>query len=89
MTERFIHTNYLARQKVQGGKSREQILPLGVVAIALGVVLLPDLSRRLAAGDLDGGRDSVGVYRSDELVAYERDDADRRDDSYRDYQWSG
>ncbi len=33
-------------------------LPLGVVAIALGVVLLPDLSRRLAAGDLDGGRDA-------------------------------
>lgn len=31
-------------------------LPLGVVAIALGVVLLPDLSRRLAAGDDAGGR---------------------------------
>ncbi|MEX5728272.1 putative peptidoglycan lipid II flippase [Rhodovulum iodosum] len=33
-------------------------LPLGVVAIAIGVVLLPDLSRRLAAGDEDGGRAS-------------------------------
>ncbi|SMX39093.1 murein biosynthesis integral membrane protein MurJ [Octadecabacter ascidiaceicola] len=33
-------------------------LPLGVVAIALGVVLLPDLSRRLAAGDEVGGRDA-------------------------------
>ena len=33
-------------------------LPLGVVAIAIGVVLLPDLSRRLAAGDLDGGRNA-------------------------------
>jgi len=33
-------------------------LPLGVVAIALGVVLLPDLSRRLAAGDDAGGRDA-------------------------------
>lgn len=31
-------------------------LPLGVVAIAIGVVLLPDLSRRLAAGDETGGR---------------------------------
>jgi cell division protein FtsL len=35
MTERFIHTNYLARQKVQGAKSREQILPLGVVVMGL------------------------------------------------------
>ncbi|WP_299358214.1 murein biosynthesis integral membrane protein MurJ [uncultured Paracoccus sp.] len=31
-------------------------LPLGVVAIAIGVVLLPDISRRLKAGDTDGGR---------------------------------
>ncbi len=31
-------------------------LPLGVVGIAVGVVLLPDLSRRLAARDDDGGR---------------------------------
>ncbi len=31
-------------------------LPLGVVGIAIGVVLLPDLSRRLAAGDSAGGR---------------------------------
>ena len=34
-------------------------LPLGVVAIAIGVVLLPDLSRKLAAGDTDGGRDAM------------------------------
>ncbi|PZR00456.1 MAG: murein biosynthesis integral membrane protein MurJ [Cereibacter sphaeroides] len=33
-------------------------LPLGVVGIAIGTVLLPDLSRRLRAGDLEGGRDS-------------------------------
>lgn len=33
-------------------------LPLGVVGIAIGVVLLPDLSRRLRADDLDGGRDA-------------------------------
>lgn len=33
-------------------------LPLGVVGIAIGVVLLPDLSRRLRAGDEDGGRDA-------------------------------
>jgi putative peptidoglycan lipid II flippase len=33
-------------------------LPLGVVGIAIGTVLLPDLSRRLRAGDADGGRDS-------------------------------
>ncbi|MBV0913963.1 murein biosynthesis integral membrane protein MurJ [Anianabacter salinae] len=31
-------------------------LPLGVVGIAVGVVLLPDLSRRLRAGDTAGGR---------------------------------
>ena len=29
-------------------------LPLGIVGIAIGVVLLPDLSRRLKAGDVDG-----------------------------------
>ncbi len=34
-------------------------LPLGVVAIAIGVVLLPDLSRRLQAGDDGGGRDAM------------------------------
>ncbi len=34
-------------------------LPLGVVGIAVGVVLLPDLSRRLRAGDADGGRDAL------------------------------
>ncbi len=34
-------------------------LPLGVVGVAIGVVLLPDLSRRLRAGDLAGGRDAV------------------------------
>ena len=33
-------------------------LPLGVVGIAIGVVLLPDLSRRLSAGDTAGGRDA-------------------------------
>jgi putative peptidoglycan lipid II flippase len=31
-------------------------LPLGVVGVAVGVVLLPDLSRRLGAGDTTGGR---------------------------------
>jgi putative peptidoglycan lipid II flippase len=34
-------------------------LPLGVVGVAIGVVLLPDLSRRLRAGDAQGGRDAV------------------------------
>ena len=33
-------------------------LPLGVVGIAIGTVLLPDLARRLRAGDSAGGRDS-------------------------------
>jgi putative peptidoglycan lipid II flippase len=33
-------------------------LPLGVVGIAIGTVLLPDLSRRLRSGDAEGGRDS-------------------------------
>ncbi|MDK3072168.1 murein biosynthesis integral membrane protein MurJ [Sedimentitalea sp. JM2-8] len=34
-------------------------LPLGVVGIAVGVVLLPDLSRRLAAGDDSGSRHAL------------------------------
>jgi putative peptidoglycan lipid II flippase len=34
-------------------------LPLGVVGAAIGVVLLPDLARRLGAGDAQGGRDAV------------------------------
>lgn len=34
-------------------------LPLGVVGIAIGVVLLPDLSRRLAARDDDGARKAL------------------------------
>ncbi|MAY88028.1 MAG: murein biosynthesis integral membrane protein MurJ [Pseudooceanicola sp.] len=34
-------------------------LPLGVVGIAIGIVLLPDLSRRLSAGDESGGRDAL------------------------------
>ncbi len=34
-------------------------LPLGVVGIAIGVVLLPDLSRRLRAGDDTGSQNSV------------------------------
>jgi putative peptidoglycan lipid II flippase len=33
-------------------------LPLGVVGIAVGIVLLPDLSRRLRAGDTAGGQDA-------------------------------
>jgi putative peptidoglycan lipid II flippase len=33
-------------------------LPLGVVAIAVGTVLLPELSRRLQAGDRAGGREA-------------------------------
>lgn len=34
-------------------------LPLGVVGIAIGTVLLPDLSRRLRAGDAQGGQASL------------------------------
>ncbi len=34
-------------------------LPLGVVGIAIGIVLLPDLSRRLKAGDSEGGRHAL------------------------------
>lgn len=34
-------------------------LPLGVVGIAVGVVLLPDLSRRLRAGDNDGAHHAL------------------------------
>lgn len=42
-------------------------LPLGVVGVALGVVLLPELSRRIAAGDDEGARDSL--CRSVEIAA--------------------
>lgn len=34
-------------------------LPLGVVGIAIGIVLLPDISRRLKAGDVDGSRHAL------------------------------
>ncbi len=34
-------------------------LPLGVVGIAIGIVLLPDLSRRLAAKDTSGGQNAL------------------------------
>ncbi|WP_413720048.1 murein biosynthesis integral membrane protein MurJ [Silicimonas sp. MF1-12-2] len=34
-------------------------LPLGVVGIAIGIVLLPDLSRRLQAEDTDGGQHAL------------------------------
>ncbi len=34
-------------------------LPLGVVGAAVGTVLLPELSRRLGAGDTAGGRDAL------------------------------
>lgn len=34
-------------------------LPLGVVGIAIGTVLLPDLSRRLRVGDSEGGKASL------------------------------
>lgn len=33
-------------------------LPLGVVGIAIGIVLLPELSRRLQAGDVEGGQEA-------------------------------
>lgn len=34
-------------------------LPLGVVGVAIGVVLLPDLSRKLQTEDTDGGRNAL------------------------------
>ena len=34
-------------------------LPLGVIGIAVGIVLLPDLSRRLKAEDADGSRNAL------------------------------
>ncbi len=40
-------------------------LPLGVIGIAIGVVLLPELSRRLAAGDVEGQRN--GFNRATEI----------------------
>ncbi len=41
-------------------------LPLGVVGIAIGVVLLPDLARKLQSGDEAGGRDAFN--RASELA---------------------
>ncbi|MDF2231067.1 murein biosynthesis integral membrane protein MurJ [Albimonas sp. CAU 1670] len=35
-------------------------LPLGVIGVAIGVVLLPELSRRLSAGDETGAREAMG-----------------------------
>jgi putative peptidoglycan lipid II flippase len=35
-------------------------LPIGVVGIAVGVVLLPEMSRRIAAGDKSGAADAQG-----------------------------
>ncbi len=35
-------------------------LPLGVIGVAIGVVLLPELSRRLSAGDETGVREAMG-----------------------------
>jgi putative peptidoglycan lipid II flippase len=35
-------------------------LPIGVVGIAVGIVLLPEMSRRLAAGDAHGAADAQG-----------------------------
>jgi putative peptidoglycan lipid II flippase len=35
-------------------------LPIGVVGIAVGIVLLPEMSRRLAAGDRSGAADAQG-----------------------------
>ena len=36
-------------------------LPLGVVGIAIGIVLLPDLSRRLKADDTGGSRHALSA----------------------------
>ncbi len=41
-------------------------LPLGVIGIAIGVVLLPDLARRLQAEDVAGGR--VALSRAGEMA---------------------
>lgn len=40
------------------GADRLYQLPLGVVGIAIGIVLLPDLSRRLKSDDLEGSRNA-------------------------------
>jgi putative peptidoglycan lipid II flippase len=57
----FVDT-ILAAGLAKGGVSalyyadRLYQLPIGVIAIAIGTVLLPDLSRRFAAGDVAGAR---------------------------------
>ncbi len=43
-------------------------LPLGVVGIAIGIVLLPDLSRRLKSGDVGGSRHALS--RSTEFALF-------------------
>lgn len=49
------------------GADRLYQLPLGMVGIAVGVVLLPDLSRRLKAGDEAGSR--AALSRASEISA--------------------
>ena len=41
------------------GADRLYQLPLGVVGVAIGIVLLPDLSRKLEAGDTSGARTAL------------------------------
>ena len=55
---RQVASFYEAAVAWLGYADRLYQLPLGVVAIAIGVVLLPDLSRRLSAEDTEGGRDA-------------------------------
>ena len=43
-------------------------LPLGLVGIAIGIVLLPDLSRRLQAGDTAGGAQQINRAREFALL---------------------
>ncbi|MCT4607666.1 MAG: murein biosynthesis integral membrane protein MurJ [Pelagimonas sp.] len=52
----FVASDFVGAASWLYAADRLYQLPLGVVGIAIGIVLLPDLSRRLRANDDDGGR---------------------------------
>jgi putative peptidoglycan lipid II flippase len=54
----FVASDYEGALSWLYAADRLYQLPLGVVGIAVGIVLLPDLSRRLKAGDDAGGREA-------------------------------
>ncbi|WP_339853904.1 murein biosynthesis integral membrane protein MurJ [Roseovarius nubinhibens] len=55
----LVASNYSGAVSWLYAADRLYQLPLGVVGIAIGIVLLPDLSRRLKSGDETGSREAL------------------------------